>query len=551
MMRTIMVMKMASDVLVAALPLCLLLHAASAEGSAVAAPQNVHFHSMNLRNMLRWGPGGGTVHGTTYTVEYAIYGDVEGDGEQVVWSPAEQCRNITDTECDLTEQTYDINEDYYARVRANRPHAHSHWVETESRFRPLSDTIFGPPNVKVTLVDNYMHVKLKGPFRWKSSRMKRGYSVWKIFPHMVYNISVYNNRSKHMHHFLLQNDSLRLGPLEYESVQCVKAESLSLSLPLTSIPSDWSCIMLPPDPFTAQMLVLILGGVVPSAICLFVLAAVGGFAYYYICGHKQRLPMSTDLVHVDEKQKLFQPDKPVTIINLNLISTNLSTQESKLRPWGPRHHFVSGNEHLQPVQALPARREGEPEDPPPGGEIVQSYAAQDVQHQAEFNSASDVASDLGSSNEFLSDDYGLVLREQDPQLDMSGLAVPDMLNPKVEEPPECKVDLYMAQSRERDSGEKSYEEEAEQEEKEEGTFLDWDPRTGVLKIPLLCQLGSEVPTATEKETEPKTRVDIELLQRRPILTSVVVRQCSEESGEEDDFSKMEKHWGLQIQSSPE
>ncbi|KAL7872560.1 hypothetical protein SRHO_G00075430 [Serrasalmus rhombeus] len=541
-----MVMKMASDVLVAALPLCLLLHAASAEGSVAADPQNVHFYSMNLRNMLRWSPGGGTVHGTTYTVECAVYGDGEGDGEQVVWSPAEQCQNITDTECDLTEQTYDINEDYYARVRANRPHAHSQWVETESRFRPLSDTIFGPPSVKLTLVDNYVHVRLKGPFRWKSSRMKRGYSVWKIFPHMVYNISIYNNRSKHLHHFLLQNDSLRLGPLEYESVQCVKADSLSLSLPLASIPSDWSCILLPPDPFTAQMLVLILGGVVPTAICLFVLAAVGGFAYYYICGHKQRLPMSTDLVHVNEKQKLFQPDQPVTIINLNLISTNLSTQESKLGPWGTHHHFVGENERLQPIRALPPGRAGEPEE----GEIVQAYAAQDVQHQAEFDSASDAASDLGSSDEFLSDDYGLVLREQNPQLDMTGLMVPNILNQKVEEPPECKVDLYMAQSGERDS-EKSYEEEAEEEVKEDGTFLDWDPRTGVLKIPLLCHLGSEGPTDSEKEREPKTRVDTELLQRRPVLTSVVVRQCSEESGEEDVFSKMEKQWGLQIQSSSE
>ncbi|KAI4891200.1 hypothetical protein NFI96_030943, partial [Prochilodus magdalenae] len=412
--------------------------------------------------------------------------------------------------------------------------------------------IFGPPSLKLTLVENYVHVKLKGPYRWRSSGMKRQ-SLWKIFPYMVYNVSMYNNNMSKSgkgnawwEHMILHNDSLILGPLDYESVLCMKAESHSLFLLLTSIHSDWSCITLPSDPFTTQMLVLILGGILPTAICLFVLAAVGGFAYYYIFGHKQRLPSSTDMVQIEEKQKLFQPEKPITIINLNLISTSLSTQESKQRSWGTGDHFISQNECLQPIQALPSGG-GEPDEPPPEGEIAQSYAAQAVQHQAGFDSDSDAASDLGSSTGFLNDDYGLVLRERDPQQDMRGSVVPDILKAHVEEPSECTVTAYMAQGEEKDPGEASCEEKG----KEEGTFLDWDPQTGVLKIPLLCQLGAEDPTDTEKGAEPKTRVDMELLQRRPILTSVVVRQVSEEISEEDVFSKMEKDWGLQIQTSPQ
>lgn len=62
--------------------------------------------------------------------------------EQVAWRAAEQCVEITHTECDLSEQTNDIKDDYYGRVRANGPDSHSHWMETESRFKPLSDSEF-------------------------------------------------------------------------------------------------------------------------------------------------------------------------------------------------------------------------------------------------------------------------------------------------------------------------------------------------------------------------------------------------------------------------
>uniref|UniRef100_A0A8B9HEL3 Interleukin 20 receptor, alpha n=1 Tax=Astyanax mexicanus TaxID=7994 RepID=A0A8B9HEL3_ASTMX len=493
--------------------LCLLVSAS--EGSVIAAPpQDVHFHSINLRNLLLWSPGKDTAHGTTYTVEYATYGDALGGSDQVAWKPAEQCRDITDTECDLTDQTDEMNEDYFARVKANGPNSHSHWVETERRFRPFSDTIMGPPKVKVILVENYMHVKLKGPFQWKSSRMKKGCSLWKIFPRMVYNISVFNNKSKNMQHILLQNDTLKWGPLEYESEHCVKAEAYSRFLPLSRIQSDWICLTIPSDPLSAQMMMLIFGGVIPSAICLFILAAVGAFTYYYICDHRQKLPTSTQTTqNVEETGKTFQPEKPL-IINLNLFSTNLSTEDSRV-----------------------------PEHPQPQGEIVPSYAAQQIQpdqDQAGFDTASDASADLWSSHGFLTDDYGLVACErlqQDPHQHVSGLVVGGMANMSAQ-PSECKVNVYKAQSEERDPGEKRYEEEEqeEEEEKEKGTLVDWDPRTGVLKIPLLYQISSEETKETEAD---------------PILTRVVFRQSSQESSEEDIFTKMEKDWGLQIQSNAE
>uniref|UniRef100_A0A3B1IN17 Interleukin 20 receptor, alpha n=1 Tax=Astyanax mexicanus TaxID=7994 RepID=A0A3B1IN17_ASTMX len=509
----------------------------SAEGSVIAAPpQDVHFYSINLRNLLLWSPGKDTAHGTTYTVEYATYGDALGGSDQVAWKPAEQCRDITDTECDLTDQTDEMNEDYFARVKANGPNSHSHWVETERRFRPFSDTIMGPPKVKVILVENYMHVKLKGPFQWKSSRMKKGCSLWKIFPRMVYNISVFNNKSKNM--VGVQQKIFYLTLCNY----CFKVMFNVYTLS-----------------HFAQMMMLIFGGVIPSAICLFILAAVGAFTYYYICDHRQKLPTSTEIVSVEETGKTFQPEKPL-IINLNLFSTNLSTEEWKQKPLGALYHDDSENEHLLPILALPSGSSRVPEHPQPQGEIVPSYAAQQIQpdqDQAGFDTASDASADLWSSHGFLTDDYGLVACErlqQDPHQHVSGLVVGGMANMSAQ-PSECKVNVHKAQSEERDPGEKRYEEEEqeEEEEKEKGTLVDWDPRTGVLKIPLLYQISSEETKETEADavTATETRVNIDLLQRKPILTRVVFRQSSQESSEEDIFTKMEKDWGLQIQSNAE
>lgn len=69
------------------------------------------------------------------------YGDavvVEGT-EQVAWRPVEQCDDITQTVCDVTDQTNDLEEEYYVRVRANRLNVHSEWTETDRRLR-LADS---------------------------------------------------------------------------------------------------------------------------------------------------------------------------------------------------------------------------------------------------------------------------------------------------------------------------------------------------------------------------------------------------------------------------
>ncbi|XP_047673933.1 interleukin-20 receptor subunit alpha-like [Tachysurus fulvidraco] len=251
--------------------LCVLLTVSVYEQMRASCTTDVHFHSVNLRNTdalelrkpptprepaTRWKCEERVRSVSIYTHPHLThskpsclfvclwcrYGDaVEVEGsEQVVWRPVQQCTDVTQTECDVTEQTGDTEEEYYVRVRANGPEGRSEWTETDRRLR-LADTVLGPPQVNVSVVEGKLQVKLSGPFRWRKPEKKRQ-SMFNIFPHMFYNISVYNNSSKLEQHFLQTKKLLLHGPLEYNTEYCVRAEVVSLSLHLTNIQSDWICI---------------------------------------------------------------------------------------------------------------------------------------------------------------------------------------------------------------------------------------------------------------------------------------------------------------------
>ncbi|XP_060757797.1 uncharacterized protein LOC132868710 [Neoarius graeffei] len=310
--------------------------------------------------------------------------------------------------------------------------------------------------------------------------------------------------------FILQPKKLlQYGPVDYSSVHCVRAEALSLTLHLTSTPSEWICVSTPDDPLKSQMLMMTLGGVIPTVICLFVLAAVGGFAYYYICGHKPRLPKSVD---VDMKRKLqtFQPDPPrINVIIFNI--TNLSTGESKHSFLSPFHHGVDVPES-SPLTIV--------ED----GEV--SYAPQDAQNTSRASAG------LHSHRGSLGEDYGLVCQEDRIQV----ASCPYKSQQCVGE-----VNPYTAQTGTTEPAQDRYE---ENEDGEMQRFCNWDEDPGQLQLdfPLLSRFGSET-------TETPTLGDMTLLPHHPALTSVMVKQGSEESEDDCLLLKMEKDWNLLIQST--
>ncbi|KAA8583174.1 hypothetical protein FQN60_015720 [Etheostoma spectabile] len=220
--------------------------------SSPPSPINVIFSSVNLRNVLQWFPGSGTPDDTHFIVQYAIYGDrVEGK-KNANWRAVRLCTKIARSWCDLSNETWDLEEGYYARVRAVSQRASSKWVVTR-RFDPKTDTIFGPPLVSVKIEDNNAIITLKGPMRYQPDNHTPAVSMTTLYPQMTYNLSIDNTRRGQMHHFLVSSSSFKYRLMRYDTEYCFSAKTKFFSMPTQCNSSAWHCITTPQDPVIGQL----------------------------------------------------------------------------------------------------------------------------------------------------------------------------------------------------------------------------------------------------------------------------------------------------------
>lgn len=61
------------------------------------------------------------------------------EGKSEIWRPVQECRKITRTWCDLSNETKAEEQGYFARVRAIGPQSSSTWAVTP-RFDPKSES---------------------------------------------------------------------------------------------------------------------------------------------------------------------------------------------------------------------------------------------------------------------------------------------------------------------------------------------------------------------------------------------------------------------------
>ncbi|XP_053300575.1 interleukin-20 receptor subunit alpha [Pleuronectes platessa] len=258
--------------------------------SSPPSPVNVAFSSVNLRNVLHWSPGNRTSEYTIFTVQYAIYGDsVEGSkGRRVNWRGVHQCTDTVRSWCDLSNETWDQEQGYYARVRAVGRRASSKWTMTLRRFDPKLDTSLGPPLVSVETEGNNAIVALKGPMRYQPDNHTPVISMATIYPHMTYNLSVRNGHHGQTHYFTVVSH-LYKHHVKHQMEYCFSAKSRLVSIPMQCESSAWLCITTPPDPMTFHLLSLIWGITVPS-LCLCGLMVVGYFLHNYLMGKGQKKP---------------------------------------------------------------------------------------------------------------------------------------------------------------------------------------------------------------------------------------------------------------------
>ncbi|XP_046878011.1 interleukin-20 receptor subunit alpha isoform X2 [Hypomesus transpacificus] len=300
--------------------------------SSLPKPVNLTFTSLNLRNELRWSPGEKSPDHTHYSVDYAIYGDKEeGGGKRLRWRVARLCRDIAKTWCDLTNETSDLEEGYFARVKATATNTSSKWTITPRRFDPKHDTVLGPPLVSVKVQDTKAKVWLSGPMRWPVQNQTPQVPMSRIFPQMTFNLSVWHQDRNRTRHFLLSLQSLfyEYPLLEYDKEYCFSAKADFLSLPLVCLASEWHCIHTPPDPVVGQMLRVLLGVVVPS-VCLFLLLLTGWMLYRSVQGKEHKSPHTLEMSHLQTPPRTFSPE------TVNIMIFHLLTESTMEMPVAPK-----------------------------------------------------------------------------------------------------------------------------------------------------------------------------------------------------------------------
>ncbi|XP_020842818.1 interleukin-22 receptor subunit alpha-2 isoform X2 [Phascolarctos cinereus] len=148
-------------------------------------PLSIEFQSFNLQSILHWHPGSAsTPNNTVYFVQYKIYG-------QKKWTNKEECWGIYELSCDLTNETSDVQEPYYGRVKAASAGIHGDWSITK-RFIPWWETKIGPVSISVIQNNKSIQLTLHAPDSPYKGKKGRNISIQDYYE-LVYRVFITNN----------------------------------------------------------------------------------------------------------------------------------------------------------------------------------------------------------------------------------------------------------------------------------------------------------------------------------------------------------------------
>ncbi|XP_058469142.1 interleukin-20 receptor subunit alpha [Solea solea] len=325
-----------------------------AVSSTPPSPINVTFSSVNLRNVLQWTPANGTTEDTHFTVQYAIYGDtIQGSkGKRVHWRAAQQCTDIARSWCDLSLETWDTEESYYAKVRAVGKRESSKWAITR-RFDPKLDTTLGPPLVSVEMEGNNAIIDMKVPIRHQPNNHFPVVSMATLYPQLTYNLSVQIH--KKTYHYPVDSNPYTYQLIHPNKKHCFSARMRLLSMPIKCQSSAWHCITTPQDPEIVHLHKVVWAIVVPS-VCLCILAVVAYLLHNYLTGKGQKSRMLNSPTFWPPSLT-FSPEN----LNLNFILVSGINNESL------------SDLHMQKDDLVPPYARQRPETPPEPDDLLIDY----------------------------------------------------------------------------------------------------------------------------------------------------------------------------------
>ncbi|XP_041043169.1 interleukin-20 receptor subunit alpha-like isoform X1 [Carcharodon carcharias] len=275
-------------------------------GNMLAAPSNVHFLSINLQNIVHWKLAGEKGCRILSTVQYKVYGEKN-------WKNKKECQNVTRTHCDLSNETADYEEYYYARVRAVSSAGFSDWNKS-GRFNPKVETNISSPKITVETGVGSINITLTAPKKWMTNNEARAISLAKAFPDLKYKLSVINRKTNKSLIFLEDGKFKKVDALEHNTTYCVTAQSVEYSFYRISEPSELVCATTPKDPTKQLIKMILLGCVLPVFVFIFLFALMGYFTYKYVCISDQKQPLNLLLQYRPSKKTfIFIPSEPLKI----------------------------------------------------------------------------------------------------------------------------------------------------------------------------------------------------------------------------------------------
>ncbi|KAM9018142.1 interleukin-20 receptor subunit alpha isoform 1-T1 [Ara ararauna] len=552
-------------------------------------PRNVRFESINMKNVLHWSAPEGTGDGVLYKVKYLVYGVGK-------WIRKPECRNINRTWCDLSSETSDYEEQYYASVKAFLNGKCSDWIET-TRFNPLTDTKIDPPMVSVSSTEKSISVILTAPEKWKRSPEGESVSLLQVYPGLQYNVSVLNKKTKKRWWFSISNNTLVVPWLEPGTAYCVSAQIRVTTPLLHSALSKEYCIATLKDKTADETVTVIFGYVLPIVLAALFISMICYCVHKYIHVSKQKHPTNLLWHYTDKcRERVFIPCEKIVV---NLITVNgdeykpsqesnhLSEMKSPLYYIvynGTEEKDLTSKEQLETKQLL----ETSPEEisheeilaegdrtgkwlsycHPGTKNTVRQKSTETVEYEhdvraEDFSPAQELEENICAPRGLLGEPQialeNLVTMQTGqpycPQLEVMRAADP-CLGQKVEELSLKMIDgtdelpgvthINLVDLDTGKSGQTSYPQlekitQGLTDKKGEQTILvDWDPHTGRLYIPTLSSVENQVCERAFKHDDPD---------KEGILSRLYEREVSDESSEDQEIYllQFQEQWGLHVE----
>ncbi|XP_017536789.3 interleukin-20 receptor subunit alpha [Manis javanica] len=532
-----------------ALPLLLGLLAAAPSGRAVPCvsgslpkPTNVTFLSINMKNILQWSPPEG-LQGVeaTYTVQYFIYG-------QKKWLNKSECRNINRTYCDLSAETSDYEHQYYAKVRAIWKTKCSKWAET-GRFFPFLETQIGPPEVALTTDEKSISIILTAPEKWKENPEESSISMQQIYSNLKYNVSVYNTKSNKTWSQCVTNHTLVLSWLEPDTLYCVHVESFVPGPPRLAQPSETRCVHTLTDQTSVLNIKIIFWYVLPISVTVFIFSVMGYSMYRYIHVGKEKHPANLVLIYGNEFDRSFFV--PAEKIVFNFITLSI-LEDCKIS-----HKDLSLVEKSSDTANLnePSRAQKPPEEE---GEVMHlGYASHllDIFCESEEKTRGTSLAQQESLSRTIPTDKAVIEYEYDvrttnvcvepgdqeltwqEEVSLQGNSF-EQQAALADAGPQTLPQPYTPQLRDLDHLPQGH---IGMEEPPTTTLVDWDPRTGRLRIPSLSSF--------ELDSEKYERPEYQEAPEEGLLSRLYKEQAPDKPPEEKEtyLSQFMEEWGLYVQ----